>query len=202
MLSSTNGMYEISLLYSVRTYEALKDKRSIQAGRIYSGIAYNLCAIGENERAMAYYRHAIRLFYHLREPEDIAEVQYNMSLNCIMCGQYEKAEFYLTQCMKAVERLHLNSLRVCNLSKLYGLLALVSILEGNRFNCERYLNNCRQFLNYVIEKKRWGIGLEQSTIMQRSMMTCFCIHSPADFLLYTMESIKRQTQIMRKRRII
>ena len=74
MLSSTNGMYEISLLYSVRTYEALKDKRSIQAGRIYSGIAYNLCAIGENERAMAYYRHAIRLFYHLREPEDIAEV--------------------------------------------------------------------------------------------------------------------------------
>ena len=62
-------MYEISLLYSVRTYEALKDKRSIQAGRIYSGIAYNLCAIGENERAMAYYRHAIRLFYHLREPE-------------------------------------------------------------------------------------------------------------------------------------
>ena len=57
MLSSTNGMYEISLLYSVRTYEALKDKRSIQAGRIYSGIAYNLCAIGENERAMAYYRH-------------------------------------------------------------------------------------------------------------------------------------------------
>ena len=82
MLSSTNGMYEISLLYSVRTYEALKDKRSIQAGRIYSGIAYNLCAIGENERAMAYYRHAIRLFYHLREPEDIAEVQYNMSLNC------------------------------------------------------------------------------------------------------------------------
>ena len=41
---------------------------------------------------MAYYRHAIRLYYHLREPEDIAEVQYNMSLNCIMCGQYEKAE--------------------------------------------------------------------------------------------------------------
>lgn len=158
MLSSTNGMYEISLLYSVRTYEALKDKRSIQAGRIYSGIAYNLCAIGENERAMAYYRHAIRLFYHLREPEDIAEVQYNMSLNCIMCGQYEKAEFYLTQCMKAVERLHLNSLRVCNLSKLYGLLALVSILEGNRFNCERYLNNCRQFLNYVIEKEKMGDG--------------------------------------------
>ena len=58
-----------------------------------------------------------------------------MSLNCVMLGQYDKAQEYLTQCMKAIEKLHLNSLRVCNLSKLYGLFALVSILQGNRFNC-------------------------------------------------------------------
>lgn len=159
MLASTNGMYEISLLYSVRTYEALRDKTSVEAGRIYSGIAYNLCAVGENERAMQYYDHAIRLFYRLRRSEDIAEVQYNMSLNCIMCGDYPKAEMYLTQCMKAVEKLHLNSLRVCNLSKLYGLLALVSILQSNRFNCERYLHNCKQFLNYVLEKEKLGDDL-------------------------------------------
>ena len=50
--------------------------------------------------------------------------------------------------------LHLNSLRVCNLSKLYGLFALVSILQGNRFNCERYLYSCRQFLNYIFEKEK------------------------------------------------
>jgi diguanylate cyclase (GGDEF)-like protein len=82
-----------------------------------------------------------------------------MSLNCIMLGQYDKAETYLTQCMKAVEKLHLNSLRVCNLSKLYGLLALVTVLQGNRFNGERYLNNCRQFLNYVLEKEKMESGL-------------------------------------------
>lgn len=154
MLASTNGMYEISLLYSMRTYEALKNKESIEGGRIYSGIAYNLCAVGENERAKQYYDYAIRLFYQLKQPEDIAEVQYNMALNAIMCEEYAQAETYLTQCMKAIEKLHLNSLRVCNLSKLYGLLALVSILQGNRFNCERYLYNCRQFLNYVLEKEK------------------------------------------------
>ncbi|MGN0143053.1 MAG: tetratricopeptide repeat-containing diguanylate cyclase [Roseburia sp.] len=159
MLASTNGMYEISLLYSVRTYEALRDRESVEGGRIYSGIAYNLCAVGENERAQLYYNRAIELFYRLKRPEDIAEVQYNMSLNCIMLGQYAKAETYLTQCMKAIEKLHLNSLRVCNLSKLYGLLALVTVLQGNRFNCERYLNNCRQFLNYVLEKEKMENGL-------------------------------------------
>ena len=94
------------------------------------------------------------MFYQLRKPEEIAEVQYNMALNAIMGGDYAKAESNLTQCMKAIEKLNLNSLRVCNLSKLYGLLALVSILLGNRFNCERYLINCGQFLNYVLERDK------------------------------------------------
>ena len=156
MLASTNGMYEISLLYSIRTFESLRNKESIEAGRIYSGVAYNLCAMGENERAKKYYDKAIKLFYYLRRSEDIAEVEYNRALNCIMCGEYSEAEEYLTRCMKAVEKLHLNSLRVCNLSKLYGLLALVAILQGKRFHCERYLSNCRQFLNYVLEKEQLG----------------------------------------------
>lgn len=154
MLASTNGMYEISLLYSVRTYEALKNRESVECGRIFSGLGYNLCAMGQNEKAQKYYRKAIAIFYRLNRPEDIAEVQYNMSLNCIMQRKYHQAEKYLLQCMKAIEKLHLNSLRVCNLSKLYGLLALVSVFQQNRFDCERYQYNCRQFLNYIFEKEK------------------------------------------------
>ena len=154
MIASTNGAYEVSLLYSIRTYEAMKEVNNVEGGRIYSGIAYNLCAMGENEKAQNYYNKAIRILWKLKKPEDIAEVHYNMSLNCIMLGQYAKAEEYLTQCMKAIEKLHLNSLRVCNLSKLYGLFALVSILQGKRFNCERYLYNCGQFLKYILEKEK------------------------------------------------
>lgn len=76
-----------------------------------------------------------------------------MSLSYIMQEQYAKAENSLLLVMKAIDKLHLNSLRVCNLSKLYGLLALLCILQNDRFNCERYLLNCRQFLNYIIEKE-------------------------------------------------
>lgn len=154
MLASTNGMFEVSLLYSTRTFEAMKNKRSVDAGRIYSGIAYTLCAMGQNETALPYFKKAIEIFYELRRPEDLAEVLYNMSLNCIMQGEFAEAESYLTQCMKTIEKLHLNSLRVANLSKLYGLMALVAILQDNGFNCERYLFNCGQFLNYILEKER------------------------------------------------
>ena len=153
MIASTNGMHEIAMLYSVRTYEFLRTKGNILYGRILSGIGYNLSAMGKNDEAMEYYEHAIRVFYRLRVPEDIAEVYYNMSLSYIMQEQYAKAENSLLLVMKAIDKLHLNSLRVCNLSKLYGLLALLCILQNDRFNCERYLLNCRQFLNYIIEKE-------------------------------------------------
>ena len=154
MIAATNGMHEISILYSVRTFQFMKNKNTMKTGRIYSGLGYNLSALGDNERAEQYFRHALQLFYQLRLPEDIAEVQYNMALNDIMRQNYAQAEHELLLSMKTIERLHLNSLRVCNLSKMYGLLALVSILQNDRFNCERYLLSCSQFLNYILEKEK------------------------------------------------
>ncbi len=154
MLASTNGMNEIAMLYSVRTYEFLKGKDSVLVGRIYSGLGYNLSAIGESKKANAYYNCASDMFYKLKMPEDIAEVYYNRALNNILLGRYEDAEHDLQLSIKAIDKLHLNSLRVCNLSKLYALLALSCILQNDRFNCERYLLSCRQFLNYIIEKEK------------------------------------------------
>ena len=154
MLASTNGMNEIAMLYEVRTYQFMTTRNDIYEGRILSGIGYNLSALGNNKLAEQYYNRSIEIFYHLRLPEDIAEVFYNRALNYIMLEQFNRAEHDLLMAMKVIEKLHLNSLRVCNLSKLYGLLALVSILQEDRFNCERYLLNCRQFLNYIIEKER------------------------------------------------
>lgn len=153
MLASMNGMYEVSILYSVRTFESMKNKHSLKGGRIYSGLGYNLSALGKTKEAVDYFKKSIRIFYELRLPQDIAEVVYNMSLNCIQMGDYNQAIEYLMLCMKTIEKLQLNSLRVCNISKLYGLLALCSALTGNRFNCERYLLSCKQFLNYVLEKE-------------------------------------------------
>lgn len=154
MLASTNGMNEIALLYSLRSYQFMKKKNSANVARIVSGIGYNLSALGYYEEADRYYNRSIEMFYQLRLPEDIAEVYYNHALNYIVQGKYSLAENDLQIVMKTIEKLHLNSLRVCNISKLYGLLALVCILQENRFGCERYLLNCRQFLNYIIERER------------------------------------------------
>ena len=159
MIAAANGMFEIAVLYSIRTYQAIDKEEVQEIGRIYSGLGYNLSAMGDSRRADLFYRHAISLLYKARLPEDIAEVHYNMALNCIQQEQYQEAEHYLMLSMKAIERLHLNSLRVANLSKLYALLALVNIMQGDRFNCERNLMSCRQFLNYSLERGNQNIDM-------------------------------------------
>lgn len=154
MLAVANGMYQIGMLYTVRTFEIIVNKVSVEGGRVFSAIGYDLSAMGKNELAISYFEKAMQIFYDLNLPEDIAEVYYNMALNYIDMDCFEEADDCLSCCMHIVEKLHLNSLRVCNLSKLYALLALCNQMLGNYFNCEQYLNNSKQFLDYVIEKEK------------------------------------------------
>ena len=128
----------------------MKGHGNIYVARVLSSIGYNLSAMGKNELVDNYYNAAINMLYYLKMPEDIAEVYYNKSLNYIMQGNYKEAVHALLVAMKTIIKLHLNSLRVCNTSKVYALLALASIFSGDRFSCERYLLSCKQFLNYVI----------------------------------------------------
>ena len=154
MIASTNGMNEIALLYSVRAYEFMSKRNTLDRARVLGGIGYNLSALGHNELAESYYNRSIEALYELRLPQDIAENDYNLALNSIMMGDYAKAQQSLQRVVLAVTRLRMNSLRVCNMSKLYALLALVSALQNQRFNADRYLKNCRQFLNYAVEKTK------------------------------------------------
>lgn len=152
MIASTNGMNEIALLYSIRAYQFVRDNDLKAAGRTLSAIGYNLSALGRMDESVEFYERAIDIFYQLRLPEDIAEVCYNCAMTQIAKGNYEEAERQLQVAFKVIDKLHLNSLRVCNLSKLYGIQAFLSTLQGNHFDSERYLLSCSQFLNYVLVK--------------------------------------------------
>ena len=154
MMADTYGFYQVAVFYLLRSYQFVQDKQSMECGRIYSALGYNFSALGRHCIAENYYHQAIHLFLDKRLPEDVAEVYYNMSLGSIMEKDFAKAEHRLLLCIKAVEKLRLNSLRVCNLTKIYGLLALVSILQKDSFGCRRYLENCGQLLNNTSDEGR------------------------------------------------
>lgn len=147
MIADTYGYYQAAVYYLLRSYQFVKDKHSLEYGRIHSALGYNFSALGKHSIAMGFYQQAIGLFLEKKLPEEIAEVCYNISLGCLMEKEYATAEQMLLHCVKAVEKLRLNSLRVCNLTKLYGLLALNCVLQQDLLGCRRYLDDCAQLLN-------------------------------------------------------
>lgn len=153
MIASTNGMNEIALLYSIRSHQFIRDNNLQAVGRTLSAIGYNLSALGHMEESGEFYERAIKVFYQLQLPEDIAEVCYNYSMTKIAQQQYAIAEEQLQVAIKIIDKLHLNSLRVANLAKLYGMQALLSTLQGNTLDAERYLLSCNQFLNSILDKQ-------------------------------------------------
>ena len=147
MIADTYGYYQAAVFYLLQSYQVIKDTRSLEYGRIHSALGYNFSALGRNSIAKGFYQRAIGLFWEKKLPEEIAEVCYNISLGCLMEKDYAGAEQMLLHCVKAVEKLRLNSLRVCNLTKLYGLLALNCVLQQDLLGCRRYLDDCAQLLN-------------------------------------------------------
>jgi hypothetical protein len=80
----------------------------------------------------------------------IGETLYNMSINCILAQDYSSAFNYLKVCIRIVEKMRLNDLRVCNIAKLYGLLALASVRLSYEYDTSFYINTNKKFLDHII----------------------------------------------------
>ncbi len=150
MLSSAHGAFDISNYYYHKSHELIGNQDPMQEADIYKGWGYNCCATEKYQAAHDFYNKAIAIYYRLGIMDQVGEVLYNMSINCLLADDYDTAFVYLQTCHKIVNSLHLNDLRVCNLSKLFGLLALCSYKLGNAYNCQLYLDYTRQFLSHIL----------------------------------------------------
>jgi diguanylate cyclase (GGDEF)-like protein len=85
----------------------------------------------------------------------IGETLYNMSINCILAQDYASAFNYLKVCIRIVEKMRLNDLRICNIAKLYGLLALASVRLSYEYDTSFYINTNRRFLAHIINSRTY-----------------------------------------------
>jgi diguanylate cyclase (GGDEF)-like protein len=152
MIASTYGYYKTADYYYHKSFVLVKGKDIFSEATIYNGLGYNSTATEDFSKANEYYNKALRIFFDLDRTEYIGETFYNMALNCIMAHDFESAFEYLSLSLKIVQQLRLNSLRVCNISKLFGLLALCSFRLGKTYSCNVYINNTRQFLSHLFTR--------------------------------------------------
>lgn len=152
MIASVNGLFDISDYYYYKWKELIKESDAFALANIYNGLGYNCCATERYEKANECYSKALKLFYDLEQVDYMGETFYNMAVNCILAEDFELAHTYLNLCLKIIQKKKLNDLRVCNISKLFGLLALVTFKLNMIYNAKEYLESCKQFLSHILEK--------------------------------------------------
>ena len=152
MLSSLFGLFQVSKHYHYKSMEIVGDKDPVKLADIYNGLGYNCCAAERYEEANGYYNEAIAIYYQLNKVDYIGETLYNMAINCMLAGENEAAYNYLMSCVKIINILHLNDLRVCNISKIFGLLALSTYRLGRKYDARIHLDSALQFLGHILSR--------------------------------------------------
>ena len=152
MLSSSHGMFDVTNYYYKKSMQIVGDSSPMKLADIYNGLGYSCCAAERYEEANGYYNKAIVIYYQLGMINYVGETLYNMAINCMLAGENEAAYNYLQTCIRIINILHLNDMRVCNISKIFGLLALCSHRLGMGYNTRIYLDNTIQFLGHIINR--------------------------------------------------
>lgn len=152
MRSSLFGLFQVTNHYYYKCMEIVGDKNPTKLADFYNGLGYNCCAAEQYEEANSYYNKAIVIYYHLNMMNHVGETLYNMAINCILADENSTAYQYLLSCMRIINILHLNDLRVCNISKIFGLLALCSYRLGRGYDTRIYLDNALQLLGHILNR--------------------------------------------------
>lgn len=156
MIASTNGYFKTAKYYYDKCHELVRGKDEYEEAMIYNGVGYISSAMEDYDKAFECYNRALTSFLKMEMIDYVGETLYNMAINCIMAQDYKSAYDYLELAFRIVKETKMNSLRVCNISKLTGLLALCSYYNGNELKCAIYIEKTRLFLEHLIGREDKG----------------------------------------------
>ena len=151
MIASYNGLFSVSsYFYNKSILIAKKTNNRIEEANIYNGLGYNSTASDHFKEAHKYYCKALKIYFEHRMSDYVVETLYNMGMNAILAEDYTNATRYLETVITVLRHLKKNSIRVCNISKIFGLVALSTYREGNYYLSQFYLNKSKQFLDFIL----------------------------------------------------
>ena len=150
MLASTNGYFNTSNYYNELLVKVdLIRNNDLELANIYNGLGYNNCTAENFEKSNEYYNKALLTFNKLKAPSFIGETIYNMAINAMLANEYKIASEYLELCLYILKVLKSDCLRICNFSKLAGLLTLCYYRMGETYKCKMTLQSALQYLDHL-----------------------------------------------------
>lgn len=154
MLASIHGYFKVCIYFYEKMLEIVKNsKNEMEEASIYNGMGYSNCGLEHYEKANSYYNQALILYHKYAMSDEIVETLYNMGINAMLAGDYENACNYLLEADEVLYLLKQSTMKTCNISKLFGLIALASFRQGIIYRTRLYLNKAKQFLAHVLGKE-------------------------------------------------
>ena len=155
MITSAVGAFSVTEKYYEKYIELLGDGNDKELADAKNGQGYVNCTSRNFKKANECYNKSLSIFMQLGDIKAVGETLYNMSINCILAEDFGSAFNYLKVCVRIVDKMRLNDLRVCNIAKLYGLLALASVRLSYEYDSSFYLNTNRKFLDHIINNRTY-----------------------------------------------
>lgn len=156
MLCSTHGLFNEAKYYYSKCKDIMGDTTEPGFAEIRNGLGYINCTTHNYVKANKNYNQALDYYMKHGMVDAVGETLYNMATNCILANEMQKAYNYLLTCVRIIKTLRLNDLRVCNIAKIFGLLALCSARLSLEYNCILYLDTCRRFLSVYLNGNNYN----------------------------------------------
>lgn len=128
-----------------------KQNNPVEEANIYNGLGFNRIVGEQFTLANDYFNKALNIFFKKKQYYYVAETLYNMATNAILADNYETAYNNLIYCTKLLKSIKKNRMKICNMSKVYGMLAYCSYKIGIDYNAHFYLNNMERVLNHILK---------------------------------------------------
>lgn len=150
MIASFNGYFEVTNYFYKKIISiARKIGNRIEEANMYNGIGYVSTAYDEFLESNRYYNKALRIYYEEKSNDYIIETIYNIGMDAVIAGDYAHAVEYFSAVLNMLAQLKKDRVRVCNVSKVLGLLALAYYKKDNIYSAQMYINKAKNFLDSV-----------------------------------------------------
>lgn len=153
ILVSANGRYEDIEYYYDKCIAICKESQEIvEESNLYNGIAYYNVTRGDYKKADSYLKKAADIMIKFSGVENLTEVIYNMIVNAVACRDYDTAIYYFDCFTRIMNIIRFSRIRVCNLTKIYGLVTIAYIRTGRSYDSKIYLRRIKTSLRHLLDK--------------------------------------------------
>ena len=137
--------------YYKRCLEIIERQNNpVEEANIYNGLGFNRIVSEQFTIANEYFNKALAIFYKKKKYYFVAETLYNMATNAILADNFETAFNHLVLCLKLLRSIKKHRMNICNMSKVYGMLAYCSYKMGIDYNAHFYLNKMERVIYHVL----------------------------------------------------